>query len=272
MISLKLTLSSSTKLILYADDILLSAPFSSSSDFTTIQIDINTMSINDWTQSHLLKINAQKNKIHAYFQEESIISILNSSTIECVYSYKYIGVVINSNLSWSPHISSVCSKSLKILGYIFCNFYRFSSPISLFTLYSSLVLPHLSYCSSLWDPHTKSDIKRLKSIQKFALRICSKQYHSNYDRNLELFNLVPLSTRRAISKLTLLFKFMSGFTFLPNGILSLQPSPRPSRYYHTNNISIPFYCSSAAFYYFIPSSSLWNSLPHEVKSCDSISI
>ena len=56
----KLTLSSSTKLILYADDILLSAHFSSSSDFTAIQIDIHT--INDWIQSHLLKINAQKTK------------------------------------------------------------------------------------------------------------------------------------------------------------------------------------------------------------------
>ena len=101
---------------------------------------------------------------------------LKSSNIERFYSYKYLGVVINSNLSWSPdspHISSVCSKSCKILGYIFHNFYHFSSPSSIFTLYSLLVLPHLSYCSSLWHPHTKSDIKSLERVQKFALRICS---------------------------------------------------------------------------------------------------
>ena len=113
--------------------------------------------------------------------------LLSSSTIELVYSYKYLGVVISSNLSWSPHIPSVCSKSRKILGYIFCNLYRFSSPSSLFTLYSSLVLPHLSYYLSLWDPHTKSDIKGFESVQKFALRICSKQWHSNCDRNIEIF-------------------------------------------------------------------------------------
>ena len=211
-------LSSSTKLILYADDILLSTPFSSSSDFTAIQFDINT--INDWILSHLLKFNVQKTKYMLISRKsQSFLSslpplFLNSSTIERVYSYKYLGVVINSNLSWSPHISSVCSKSHKILSYFFRNFYCFSSRSSLFTLYSSLVHPHLSHCSSLWDPHTKSDIKSLESIQKFALRICSKQLHSNYDRNLELFNLVPLSTRRAISKLTLLFKFINGFTFL----------------------------------------------------------
>ena len=121
--------------------------------------------------------------------------LLNSFTIERVFSYKYLGVVINSNFSWSPHISSVCSKSHKVLGYIFRNFYRFSSPSSLFTLYSSLVLSHLSYCSSLWDPYSKSDIISLESVQKFALRICSKQWHFTYDRNLKLFNLVPLSTQ-----------------------------------------------------------------------------
>ena len=112
---------------------------------------------------------------------------LNSSTIERVY---YLGVVVSSNLSWSPHTSSVCSKSRKILVYIFRNFYCFSSPSSLFTLYSSLVLPHLSYCSCLWDPHTKSDINSLESVQKFALRICSKQWHSNYDSNLEYCPLI----------------------------------------------------------------------------------
>lgn len=160
-------------------------------------------------------------------------------------------------------ISLLCAPSLVILGYIFHNFYCFSSPPSLFTLYSLLVLPHLSYCSSLWNPHNKSDIKSLESVQKFALRIYSKQWHSTYDRKLELFNLVPLSTRWAIFKLTLLFKFMNGFTFLPSGVLSpLPPPPRPSGYYHPNNISTPLCCSSAALYSFIPSSSLWNSLPH----------
>ena len=46
---------------------------------------------------------------------------LNSSTIEHVYSYKYLGVVVNSNLSWSPHISSVCSKSCKFFEILILN-------------------------------------------------------------------------------------------------------------------------------------------------------
>ena len=47
---------------------------------------------------------------------------LNSSTIEHVYSYKYLEVVVNSNLSWSLHISSVCSKSCKFLAASFVTF------------------------------------------------------------------------------------------------------------------------------------------------------
>ena len=69
--------------------------------------------------------------------------------LECVSFYKYLGVLLCSNLSWSPHIKSVCSKSRKVLGTIFRHFYQFSSPKTLLCLYRALVLPHLSYCSSV---------------------------------------------------------------------------------------------------------------------------
>ena len=61
-----------------SDDIHLLATFSFSSDFTAIEFDINT--INDWILSHLQKTNTQKNKLHAYFQEESIIPILSAAS------------------------------------------------------------------------------------------------------------------------------------------------------------------------------------------------
>ena len=60
--------------------------------------------------------------------------LLNDVCLECVSSFKYLGVILCSNLSWSPHIKSVCNKSRKVLGVIFRHFYRFSSPKSLLCL------------------------------------------------------------------------------------------------------------------------------------------
>ena len=59
----------------------------------------------------------------------------------------------------------------------------------------------------------KSDIESLESIHKFALNSASKPGTKNYDHNLQLFNLIPLSTHRATSRITLLFRLMKNFSF-----------------------------------------------------------
>ena len=61
--------------------------------------------------------------------------------LQCVSSFKYLGVILCSNLSWSPHIKFVCTKSRKVIGVIFRHFYRFSSPKSLLCLYKSPICP-----------------------------------------------------------------------------------------------------------------------------------
>jgi len=42
-------------------------------------------------------------------------------------------------------------------------------------LYLSLFWPHLDYAAQIWDPHLQCDINSLESMQRFALKVCSKQ-------------------------------------------------------------------------------------------------
>ena len=102
---------------------------------------------------------------------------LNNSPLELVTSFNYLGVVLSSNLSWSLHIHNICSKSRKLIGFLFCYFYSFSSPSVLFKLYLALVWPHLEYCSSVWDPSSPLPISTLEKVQYFVLKLCCKMYH-----------------------------------------------------------------------------------------------
>ena len=43
-------------------------------------------------------------------------------------------------------------------------------------LYKALVLPKLDYCSSVWDSHAVILIDRLESVQRFAAKLCMKQW------------------------------------------------------------------------------------------------
>ena len=134
---------------------------------------------------------------------------LNGSSLELVSSYKYLGVLISSNLSWSLHIDSICRKSRQILGLLFRHFYRHSSPSALFKLYIALVRPHLEYCSILWDP--------LNLLIPFART--SALLHS----------FIPspsLSSRCKISKLIFLFKILHGYVYFPPDSFLIRPPPR----------------------------------------------
>ena len=42
--------------------------------------------------------------------------------------------------------------------------------------YKTLVRPILDYCSSVWDPHTQSLIKKLEAIQNRAARFVTGDY------------------------------------------------------------------------------------------------
>ena len=74
---------------------------------------------------------------------------LDGHSIERVNSYKCLGVQVDETLSWEAHISEVIGKVAKILAAL-----RRLRPIchqsTLLTIYKSLVLPHLDYCSAVW--------------------------------------------------------------------------------------------------------------------------
>ena len=55
--------------------------------------------------------------------------------------YKYLGVLLSKDLTWSHHVETICSKTHKILGLLYGRFYWFSNPNTIGQLYTSLVCP-----------------------------------------------------------------------------------------------------------------------------------
>ena len=121
---------------------------------------------------------------------------LNNEALEKVLSFKYLGLNITDYLTWSTHINVIASKARKLVGLLYRQFSTWSPPETLLQLYTSLVRPHLEYASQVWNPHLIKDIDQLESIQKFALKVCLKQWDSSYFNLLQSTNLPTLSNRR----------------------------------------------------------------------------
>ena len=266
-------LSPLTHLILYADDIFIFRPVNSPSDMSILQSDLNNIS--SWLTSNLLQLNSSKSK-YIFFSHKSPSHFdsfpplsISQSPIDRVSSFCYLGVTLSSSLSWSPHISSVCSKSRKILGILFRHFHPHSSPSTLINLYKSLVRPHLEYCSIVWDPSSKSLSQSLESVQLFALKLASnfRPLISSIKCTCKISSLVA---RRHNAKLVFFFKLLHNRVFFPSSILLPSPPPSyPLRSYHPNNI-IPLKTKNKQSY-FPHTIQVWNSLPPPLKETFSIS-
>ena len=101
---------------------------------------------------------------------------LYGQPLERVFEYKYLGVILSANLSWTPHIDKIIAKTRKIIGMLYRQFYRWSNPEVLTKLYTTIVRPHLEYAAPVWSPELVKDICKLENVQKFALRVRTKQW------------------------------------------------------------------------------------------------
>ena len=98
---------------------------------------------------------------------------INGSVIPTTSEHKDLGIIFNSNLSFSSHISLILSKAYKVLGLIRRSF-SISNVGVRRALYLSLVRCHLSYCSQIW--RSRSQIIAEKSNQMFLFLITSLVY------------------------------------------------------------------------------------------------
>ena len=164
-------LSEGTKLSLYADDMLLYKTISSEYDYMELQHDINRIHL--WSETNKMQFNVSKCKCTLISRKKSSACpalSLNNQTMEVVQSYRYLGVVISSDLSWSPHIQLICKKARKVLGLLYRNFAKYISDSGvILRLYKALVRPHLEYAAQVWSPYLVKDIQLLEKVQKFAL-------------------------------------------------------------------------------------------------------
>ena len=93
-------------------------------------------------------------------------------------------------------------------------------------------------CLYYWDPHLSKNILAIEGTQKFALRVCLKNWRADYDLLLNLAHLPRLSSRRKFLKLCLLFNIFTGKVAFHDSPLDRQSSPYPNRLQNSLQLSL----------------------------------
>ena len=101
--------------------------------------------------------------------------LLENHTIAEVPHTKYLGVTIDQRLSWNEHIQRISKKANQVNNFLCRNLHQCPTDVKS-NCYKMMVRPIIEYASTVWAPHTLTNINQLESIQRRATRFCFNDY------------------------------------------------------------------------------------------------
>ena len=229
----------------------------------------------DWFCANRLSINTNKTNYVVFGPLSQIwdVSIcLNDKVIDKVNSTTFLGVCIDSNLSWSDHINSISNKISRGVG-ILSKLKHFLPRTVLRSLYQTLVLPHLQYCCSVWSSASNFHLNRLFLLQKRAVRhITNSFYRASTSKLFFSLNLLKLQDIIDINLATIAYRAYNNT--LPSSFSTIFKTNKETHSHNTRQ-SNNFHCVPCRTNYTLFSScnrsiNYWNSLTKETKLCKSL--
>ncbi|ETO08846.1 hypothetical protein RFI_28541 [Reticulomyxa filosa] len=150
---------------------------------------------------------------------------LNNIPIQDTEQVKYLGLIMDSNLTYQRHINYVYGKTAKKLGYLtfLCSYKGIRPSLSVYNLlYKAIIRPSLEYACAFWNGAAQSHKCRLERIQRLAMcRILGVMNSTAYDTVNMITQLPPLELRRQQEEVKLYHKCIRWSTKFPNHNLTL---------------------------------------------------
>ena len=146
-----------------------------------------------WMKSNKLVPNSRKTKYMLFHKHNKVVSnldlIINGSTIDQVSTFKFLGLHINSQLTWQTHINEISNRISRVIGLL----YKMQNMLPkniLLSLYNTLILPHINYCILSWGKESDS----ILLLQKRAIRaIASAGYRAHSEPLFKIYNVLKVT-------------------------------------------------------------------------------
>ena len=168
---------------------------------------------------------------------------------------KYLGVILDSELSWAHHVNYMVKEAWNSLHFTMRILKKGNSNNKMLA-YMSLVRPTLEYGAACWVPYREGQISALDRVQKKAATFAHQTNSSNWE---------TLATRRKLSRICALIKAYSGERAWKSIGDKLQRPRYLSGVDHERNIRSRRQRTDIGKYSFINRTIQdWNKLPAEV--------
>ena len=193
----------------YADDTSLSKAIRGIQDLKE-QLIPAFIQVCKWLQCNKVNLNAIKTEFmmlgthHRLYQLDydpettPFKLVVNNYEIRRVRKAKYLGLIVDENLTWEEHIDFICGKIKRGAG-VLKQIRHFIPKDSLLLLYQTLVEPYYRYCSVVCGNCGEVLKNKLQVQQNRAARIIEKVKYEDADHEKLLINLGWLSVSNILA-------------------------------------------------------------------------
>jgi hypothetical protein len=261
-----------SKHILFADDLLLLAPFNNSADFEAVQASMD--GIAHKTAKLHMKLNRKKCSTmtfsegrHPYKPDRPLV-ISGDPITETTTEFRYLGVYFDCKLDWSANTRRVVAKAKKAIGSIRRLFGKILTENQMKVLILSKVVPIFTYGLVAAYPTLKGDMKLLERLGRYMCRVIFNDYTSSYEDLLARAGGQPLFQLFDHRRILLGHRYCRGKRYQPPGVIQeLYQNPRMRLRCHPDSITVqppsPFGFSNSALE---DIATLWNRLPSNLAT------
>ena len=244
-------ISTKLKFYLFADDTNI---FFQSNNLDNLERTVNNelKKLSLWLNANRLALNISKTNFVIFASKKkthkNVTLLLNKKAIQQADHVKYLGVLIDSQLTFTQHITSLLNKISRVTGLM----YKIRSCVNNKTLnmiYYSLIYPFLLYGIPIWGNADDTHINSILILQKKAVRlILNKQrnIHTTFELPgdpvmywyVDTFIKVPsdpLFKELGILKVQDIFK-MTTLNFVYDSLNKLNPNQFHLYYHYPTNI------------------------------------
>ena len=263
----------------FADDTRVGLPISCNADPLILQGELER--IYNWAQANNMQFNSDKFEMMRYQAHpkqprapQTLVSD-DGTAIEEMSYLRDLGVTLSNDASFSQHIKDRVSTVRKLSGWALRTFKSRSAALML-TIWKSLILCHIDYCSQLWSPFKVGEIQAIELLQKSFVAKIAGMRDLNYWQQLKALKLFSLERRRERYSIIYTWRVLEGH--VPN----LQNTPITARVHirRGRECAIPALASAAhpsvkAIRYntlAFRGPRLFNSLPMEVRNMSGCSV
>ena len=169
--------------ILFSDDTtILYSHESIESQISVVNAELKEVS--NWFKTNKLSVNASKthyiilgtSHMTLVKAQQHFNVILDDTVLDRVKYTKFLGVLIDENLTWKCHIDCVSKTLSRNIGIM--NKLKYFIPGRIVhTLYCTFILPYINYGILIWGNTCKVYLDKLIKLQKWAIRTISNSHY-----------------------------------------------------------------------------------------------